>query len=121
MVPGTSVFLSSETGMSGNFEIASRVQVPFHTSRQKVGLLLSRCSGQGPHLALMGYHVDFLEFRQDSRVTMSNSGFQLYWPREVQTSIRFAREFFYLPDPSEGAQSLLTEVESDCEKEMSAS
>ena len=25
MVPGTSVFLSSETGMSGNFEIASRV------------------------------------------------------------------------------------------------
>ena len=29
-------------------------QVPFRTSRQKVGLLLSRCSGQGPHLALMG-------------------------------------------------------------------
>ena len=26
-------------------------QVPFRTSRQKVGLLLSRCSGQGPHLA----------------------------------------------------------------------
>ena len=25
MVPGTSVFLSSETCMSGNFEIASRV------------------------------------------------------------------------------------------------
>ena len=25
MVPGTSVFLLSETGMSGNFEIASRV------------------------------------------------------------------------------------------------
>ena len=24
-------------------------QVPFRTSRQKVGLLLSRCSGQGPH------------------------------------------------------------------------
>ena len=40
---------------SKNFEIASRVhQVLFRTSRQNVGLLLSRCSGQGPHLALMG-------------------------------------------------------------------
>ena len=28
-------------------------QVPFRTSRQNVGLLLSRCRGQGPHLALM--------------------------------------------------------------------
>ena len=30
--------------------------------------------------------MDFLEFRRDSRVTMSNSGFHLYWPREVQSS-----------------------------------
>ena len=30
--------------------------------------------------------MDFLEFWRDSRVTMSNSGFHLYWPREVQSS-----------------------------------
>ena len=29
-------------------------QVPFCTSRQNVRLLLSRCSGQGPHLVLTG-------------------------------------------------------------------
>ena len=44
-------------------------QVPFRTSRQKVGLLLSRCSGQGPHLALMG------EPRGFSRVS---AGFSSY-------------------------------------------
>ena len=71
-------------------------QVPFCTSRQNVRLLLSRCSRQGPNLALTGNHVDFLEFRWDSRVTMSNSGFHLYWPREVQSSIRFARESWRL-------------------------
>ena len=44
-------------------------QVPFRTSRQNVGLLLSRCSGQGPHLALMG------EPRGFSRVS---AGFSSY-------------------------------------------
>ena len=54
MVPGTSVFLSSETGMSGNFEIASRVPSTVSHFKTESGILLSRCSGQGPHLALMG-------------------------------------------------------------------
>ena len=44
-------------------------QVLFRTSIQKVGLLLSRCSGQGPHLALMG------EPRGFSRVS---AGFSSY-------------------------------------------
>ena len=34
----------------------------------------------------------FLEFWRDSRVTMGNSGFLFCWPREVQSSIRVARE-----------------------------
>ena len=34
----------------------------------------------------------FLKVRRDSRVTTGNSGFLLCWPREVQSSIRVARE-----------------------------
>ena len=33
------------------FGVASRVPIPFRTSRQNLGLPLRRCSGQGPHLA----------------------------------------------------------------------
>ena len=67
-------------------------QVPFRTSRQKVGLLLSRCSGQGPH------PVKTLEPRRFSRVasgfskTTGISGFLLGWPWEAQSSIRVAME-----------------------------
>ena len=32
----------------------SRVPIPFHTSRRNVGLVLRRCRGQGPHLAMTG-------------------------------------------------------------------
>ena len=85
MVPGTSVFLSSETGMSGNFEIASRVQVPFRTSRQKVGLLVSRCSGQGPHLALMG------EPRGFSRVSAGFSSYDVEFSPEIKTLFRITK------------------------------
>ena len=87
MVPGTSVFLSSETGMSGNFEIASRVQVPFHTSRQKVGLLLSRCSGQGPHLVLMAYSLHKV------------AGLRKGEPRAQDTVLTYSRvSYFVLAD-----------------------
>ena len=34
----------------------------------------------------------FLELKRNSRVTTGNSGFLLCWPREVQSSIRVARE-----------------------------
>ena len=34
----------------------------------------------------------FLELRRDSRVTAANSGCLLCWPREVQSSIRVAKE-----------------------------
>ena len=34
----------------------------------------------------------FLELRRDSRVTTGNSGCLLCWPREVQSSIRVAKE-----------------------------
>ena len=34
----------------------------------------------------------FLELRRNSRVTTGNSGFLFCWPREVQSSIRVARE-----------------------------
>ena len=36
--------------------------------------------------------MDFLELRRDSRVTTGNSGCLLCWPREVQSSIRVAKE-----------------------------
>src|SRR5574337_21881 len=88
----TSVFLSRETGMPGNFVGAHQgCQVPFRPPIPNVGLL-RRCSGKGLHLAMTGYHVVFLELRRDSRVTTGNSGCLLCWPREVQSSIRVAKE-----------------------------
>ena len=36
--------------------------------------------------------MDFLELRRDSRVTTGNSGCLLCWPRQVQSSIRVAKE-----------------------------
>ena len=39
-----------------------------------------------------GSHVVFLELRRDSRVTTGNSGCLLCWPRQVQSSIRVAKE-----------------------------
>ena len=39
-----------------------------------------------------GSHVVFLELRRDSRVTTGNSGCLLCWPRQVQYSIRVAKE-----------------------------
>ena len=54
VVPGTSVFLSSKTGMSELFGSHQGCQVPFRTSRWNVGLLLRCCSGKGLHLAMTG-------------------------------------------------------------------
>ena len=53
----------------GTFEVASRVPIPFRTSRRNVGLLLRRCRGQGPHLAMTG------EPRSVSRVVAGFSSF----------------------------------------------
>ena len=40
--------------------------------------------------------MDFLELQRDSRVTTGNSGCLLCWPREVQSSIRVAKEIWGL-------------------------
>ena len=53
----------------GTFEGASRVPIPFRTSRRNVGLLLRRCRGQGPHLGMTG------EPRGVSRVVAGFSSF----------------------------------------------
>ena len=51
----TSVFLSRETGMPGNFVGAHQgCQVPFRPPIPNVGLLLRHCSGKGLHLAMTG-------------------------------------------------------------------
>src|SRR5574342_473136 len=51
----TSVFLSRETGMPGNFVGAHQgCQVPFRPPIPNVGLLLRRGSGKGLHLAMTG-------------------------------------------------------------------
>src|SRR5574337_1091173 len=66
----TSVFLSRETRISGNF--VGRIKgakVPFRPPIPNVGLLLRRCSGKGLHLAMTG------EPRGFSRVT---AGFSSY-------------------------------------------
>ena len=66
----TSVFLSRETGMPGNFVGAHQgCQVPFRPPIPHVGLLLRRCSGKGLHLAMTGEPPGF------SRVT---AGFSSY-------------------------------------------
>ena len=51
----TSVFLSRETGMPGNFVGAHQgCQGPFRPPIPHVGLLLRRCHGTGLHLAMTG-------------------------------------------------------------------
>ena len=59
VVPGTSVFPSRETRVSGNFWNRIKGAKFSHlkcenTSRRNLGLLFRRCSGQGPHLAMTG-------------------------------------------------------------------
>src|SRR5574340_813540 len=49
-------------------------------------------SGKGFILRWRGSHVVFPELRRDSRVTTGNSGCLLCWPRQVQSSIRVAKE-----------------------------
>ena len=67
-------------------------QVPFRPSRRNVALHLRRCSGKGLHLAMT------VEARVVSRVAArfssynGNSGCLLCCPREVQSSIRVAKE-----------------------------
>ena len=59
VVPGTSVFPSRETRVSGNFWKRIKGAKFSHlkcenTSRRNLGRLFRRCSGQGPHLAMTG-------------------------------------------------------------------
>ena len=67
-------------------------QVPFGTSRGSLGLPLRCRQGKGLHFAMAEEPCGFLKLRWDSRVTTWNSGCLLCWPREVQYSIRVARE-----------------------------
>ena len=76
----------------GTFEGASRVPIPFCTSRRNVGLLLRCCRGQGPHLAMTGEPRGFSRVAAGFSSYDGNSGFLLCWAREVQSSIRVARE-----------------------------
>src|SRR5574337_935705 len=89
----TSVFLSRETGMPGNFVGAHQGrQVPFRPPIPNVGLLLRRCSGKGLHLAMTG------EPRGFSRVAAGFSSYDgefrmpLVLAQEVQSSIRVSKE-----------------------------
>ena len=71
-------------------------QVRFPPSRRNVGLLLRRCSGKGLHLTMTGEPRVFSRIAVGSRVTTGNSGCLLCWPREVQSSIRVAKESWVL-------------------------
>ena len=72
-----SVLSSNETDVSGTFGVASRVAVTFHTSRRNMGLLLRRCSGQGPHLekkletrGLSRFAARFSSYEGDFRIPL---------------------------------------------------
>jgi len=67
-------------------------QVPFGPPILNAGLLLRRCGGKGLHLAMTGEPREHLDLWRDSRVTTGNSGCLLCWPREVQSSVRVAKE-----------------------------
>ena len=91
MVPGNSVFLSSETGISGNFfGLHQGCQVSFRISRGNVGFLLRRCSRKLAHLTMTGKPRDF------SQVTVGFSSYDgelrepLVFPQGSPISIRVA-------------------------------
>ena len=96
VVVGLSVFLSSGDGYVGELlELPQVCQGPFRGSRRKVGYLLRRRSGKGPHLTLRGKSPGF------SRVAAAILGFPssydkdlkdpLVWPQESPVSMRVAR------------------------------
>ena len=93
LVPGTSVFTSSETDISGNFwGHIKGVKYRFALQDGTWDFSWEAVAGKGLILWWRGNQVLFLELRRDSRVTKGNSGFLLCWPREVQSSIRVVRE-----------------------------
>ena len=92
---GTSVFLSSGDGYVREIlELHQGCQGPFQGSRGKVGFLLRRHSGKGPHLTLRGESHVF------SQVAAGNMGFlsssdgdlrdQIVLPQESPVSMRVA-------------------------------
>ena len=74
-------------------ELPLGIQVTFQVVRGSTGLLLSHCKGIGPHLALRGSLMVFLEFQQEvlgsSRVAMGTSGNLSY--QESQASFQVSR------------------------------
>ena len=92
-MPGTSVFLSRETGMSGNFVgLIKAAKYPFDFQDGTWAFSGDAVAGKGFIFRSWGNHVVFLELRWDSRFTTGNSGCLLCWPREVQSCIRVAQE-----------------------------
>ena len=83
VMPGTSVFLSRETGKSGNFvsrikAVKLRFELQDDTwdfSCEAVAERASSCDDGGTTWF-------FVELRRDSRVTTGNSGCLLCWPRK---------------------------------------
>ena len=89
-----------ETGISGNF--VGRIKgakCPFDLQFLTWDFSWDAVAGKGFILPRPGSHVVFLELRPDSRVTTGNSGCLFCWPRQVQSSIRVAKESWDLPKP----------------------
>ena len=92
-MPGTSVFLSRETGMSGNFVgLIKAAKYPFDFQDGTWAFSGDAVAGKGFIFRSWGNHVVFLELRWDSRFTTGNSGCLWCWTREVQSFIRGGRE-----------------------------
>ena len=76
----------------GTFEGASRVPIPFRTSRRNVGLLLRRCRGQGPHLGMTGESRGFSQGAAGFSSYDGEFRLPLVLAQEVQSSIQLVRE-----------------------------
>ena len=81
-------------------------QVPFHSSKWNVGLLLGCSSGQGPHLGMTGEPLGFSRVAVGYLSYHRNSCFLLCWPTKVLSSIRDSRKSWRCALVTEGKRGL---------------
>ena len=92
-VLGTFVFSSSETGVSGKFW--GRIKGSKYHFTFQDGTWDFPWDAVADRALIFRWwrnHIVFLQLPRDSWITTGNTGFLLCWPREVQSSIRVARE-----------------------------
>ena len=74
VVPGNSIFLSSETGMLENFLSCIKVSSTISNFKRERGILLKRCSDNGPHFVMTLAPRGFSRVMAGFWSTTGNSG-----------------------------------------------